>query len=119
MTDATKGSDVNSGPSSNATLRNAVLSVDLQFYKGSIYKLRWGSPGGLDHAIPAYQDALQTLSETSWPADISPDVDKLTDYLQKYIAVLEKKDVTSVSGLFSPMMSTFESLRSKVRRLSD
>lgn len=117
MSTVKEGSAVNTAPSSNATLRLAVLSVDLQFYKGSVYKLRWGSPGGLDHAIPAYQDALRTLGETSWPDDLAADVAQLSDYLQRYIEVLEKQDVTNASGLFSPMMSTFEAIRDKVRLL--
>jgi hypothetical protein len=113
----TKGKDVTTAPSSNATLRLAVMDIDLQFYKGSIYKLRWGSPGGLDHAIPAYQDALRTVGETHWPDDLAADVDQLTDYLRRYIEVLQNKDVTSVSGLFTPLMRTFETIRDKVRVL--
>jgi hypothetical protein len=113
----TKGTDGTTASSSNATLRLAVMDIDLQFYKGSIYKLRWGSPGGLDHAIPAYQDALRTVGETRWPDDLAADVDELTDYLRRYIEVLQKKDVTSVSGLFTPLMRTFESIRDKVRVL--
>jgi hypothetical protein len=112
-----KGNDVKTAPSSNATLRLAVMDIDLQFYKGSVYKLRWGSPGGLDHAIPAYQDALRTVGETRWPDDLAADVDQLTDYLQRYIEVLQKQDVTGVSGLFTPLMRTFETIRDKVRVL--
>jgi hypothetical protein len=117
MTTTTEGKHVNSGPSSNASLRLAVLSVDLQFYKGSRYKLRWGSPGGLDHAIPAYQDALRTLEENSWAEELVSDVEMLKGYLGRYIAVLEKQDVTHASALYSPMMATFEALRDKARLL--
>jgi hypothetical protein len=120
MTVAEEGTThVTAEPSSSARLRDAVLSIDLQFYKGSIYKLRWGSPGGLDHAIPAYRDALRTLGEVRWPADLQEDVASLTDYLEKYIHVLEIQDVTNASGLFSPMTSTFERIRDKVRVLPD
>lgn len=106
-------------PNSNARLRDAVLSVDLQFYKGSIYKQRWGSPGGLDHAIPAYQDAFRTLEEVTWPSELTDTVATLMSYLEKYIAVLETQDVTNASGLFSPMTRTFEQLRDSVRVLPD
>ena len=48
----------------------AVVNIDLQLYKASIYKLRWGTPGGIDTAIPCYDEALQTLAETEWPGEV-------------------------------------------------
>ena len=45
----------------------SILDLDLQLYKGSIYKLRWGTPGGLDMALPCYDRAIRTLDDTTWP----------------------------------------------------
>jgi hypothetical protein len=50
-------------------LWSAVLDIDLQLYKGSVYKLRWGSPGvGLDVAVPCYQEAQRTAELTTSPS---------------------------------------------------
>lgn len=97
------------------SLWGAVLSVDLQLYKGSIYKLRWGSPGGLDHAIPAYEEAKRTLELTEWPEDLQKPASALADAIQTYITTLRAQDVTSASAQHSRMMSQFESLRDRVR----
>ena len=35
------------------TLWTAVVNIDLQLYKASVYKLRWGTPAaGIDMALP-------------------------------------------------------------------
>lgn len=102
------------------TIRNmlwtAVVNIDLQLYKGSVYKLRWGSPGvGLDMAIPCYREARRTAEETGWPPELSGGAEDLAERIGRYIDTLEVKDVTSASGQHSQLMASFERLRELVR----
>jgi hypothetical protein len=97
-------------------LWSAVLNIDLQLYKGSVYKLRWGSPGvGLDVAIPCYQEARRTAELTPWPEELRERADDLAERIGRYMATLEARDVTSASGQHSQLMSSFEALREQVR----
>jgi hypothetical protein len=96
-------------------LMTAVVTVDLQLYKGSIYKLRWGSPGGLDEAIPSYQEAKRTIDETRWPEELRDTAADLAQRIDRYVRTLQAKDVTSASGQHSQMMTTFAALRDQVR----
>jgi hypothetical protein len=87
----------------------AVVNIDLQLYKGSVYKLRWGSPGvGLDMALPCYQEA-------SWPEELREEARDLAERIGRYIGTLEARDVTSASGQHSQLMASFERLRDQVR----
>jgi hypothetical protein len=97
-------------------LWNAVINLDLQLYKGSVYKLRWGSPGvGLDMAIPCYQEARRTAGETAWPGELAATAADLAERIERYIVTLEERDATSASGQHSKMMGSFEALREQVR----
>jgi hypothetical protein len=97
-------------------LWTAVVNIDLQLYKGSVYKLRWGSPGvGLDMAIPCYHEARRTLAGTRWPAELADAAADLAERVGRYIGVLEDRDVTSASGQHSKLMASFERLREQVR----
>jgi hypothetical protein len=97
-------------------LWGAVLDIDLQLYKGSVYKLRWGSPGvGLDVAIPCYQEARRTAELTPWPEELRPGAADLAERIAKYVVTLEARDVTSASGQHSGLMRSFEALRERVR----
>jgi hypothetical protein len=96
-------------------LMTAVVTVDLQLYKGSIYKLRWGSPGGLDEAIPSYQEAKRTIDETPWPDELRETATDLAQRIDRYVRTLQVQDVTSASGQHSQMMATFAALRDQVR----
>jgi hypothetical protein len=101
-------------------LWNAVINIDLQLYKGSVYKLRWGSPGvGLDMAVPCYQEARRTALETRWPDGLADAAADLAERIGRYIGVLEVKDVTSASGQHSKLMASFEGLREQVRAWPD
>jgi hypothetical protein len=94
----------------------AVVNIDLQLYKGSVYKLRWGSPGvGLDMAIPCYREARRTTEGTGWPEDLRDLATDLAERIGRYIATLEAQDVTSASGQHSQLMASFERLRDAVR----
>jgi hypothetical protein len=97
-------------------LWTAVLNIDLQLYKGSVYKLRWGSPGvGLDLGIPCYQEARRTAEETDWPDELAAGAGDLAERIARYIVTLEARDVTTASGQHSQLMGSFESLREQVR----
>lgn len=96
-------------------LRTAIIDIDLQFYKGSIYKLRWGSPGGLDEALPCYRSAASVVGATPWPAGMRDIADQLAARVQSYILILEAQDVTSASAQHSVMMANFEALKEYVR----
>jgi hypothetical protein len=96
-------------------LMTVLVAVDLQLYKGSIYKLRWGSPGGLDEAIPCYQEAKRTIDETPWPEDLRETAGDLAQRIDRYVGTLRAQDVTSASGQHSQMMATFTTLRDQVR----
>ena len=97
-------------------LWTAVLNIDLQLYKGSVYKLRWGSPGvGLDLGIPCYQEARRTAEETDWPGELAAAAGDLAERIARYVVTLEARDVTTASGQHSQLMSSFESLREQVR----
>jgi hypothetical protein len=97
-------------------LWSAVLNIDLQLYKGSVYKLRWGSPGvGLDVAIPCYEEARRTAELTPWPAELRDGASDLAERIRRYIGTLEARDVTSASGQHSGLMRSFEELREQVR----
>jgi hypothetical protein len=101
-------------------LWSAVVNIDLQLYKGSVYKLRWGSPGvGLDQAIPCYREAKRTVDGTAWPDGLGDGAKDLAERIERYIGTLEAKDVTSASGQHSRMMSSFEALRDQVRAWPD
>lgn len=101
-------------------LATAVVDIDLQLYKGSVYKLRWGSPGvGLDMAIPCYQQALRAAEETRWPAELRPAAKDLAERVGRYIATLEARDATSASGQHSQLMASFGRLREQARAWPD
>jgi hypothetical protein len=94
----------------------AVLNIDLQLYKGSVYKLRWGSPGvGLDMAIPCYREAKRTAEATGWPDELCEGARDLAERIGRYIDTLEARDATSASGQHSQLMASFERLRDQVR----
>jgi hypothetical protein len=97
-------------------LWTAVLNIDLQLYKGSVYKLRWGSPGvGIDMAIPCYREAKRTVDETPWPDGLGDGARDLGERIERYIGTLQARDATSASGQHSRLMSSFEALREGVR----
>jgi len=101
-------------------LWNAVINIDLQLFKGGVYKLRWGTPGvGLDLAIPCYREARRTAQETRWPAELAEGARDLAERVERYIGVLEARDVTSASGQHSKLMASFERLREQVRAWPD
>jgi hypothetical protein len=101
-------------------LWTAVVNLDLQLYKGSVFKLRWGSPGvGLDMAIPCYQEAKRTAEETRWPTELREGAQDLTERIGRYVGTLEVRDATSASGQHSHMMASFERLRDQVRAWPD
>jgi hypothetical protein len=101
-------------------LWSAVLDIDLQLYKGSVYKLRWGSPGvGLDVAVPCYQEAQRTAELTPWPAELRQGAADLAERIAKYVGTLEARDVTSASGQHSGLMDSFQALREQVRAWPD
>jgi hypothetical protein len=93
----------------------SVLDLDLQLYKGSIYKLRWGTPGGLDMALPCYDRAITALDETDWPEALRDGAADLRERVAAYRRTLEEKDVTTASAQHSRMMVAFDSLRDQVR----
>ena len=93
----------------------SVLDLDLQLYKGSIYKLRWGTPGGLDMALPCYDRAITALDETDWPEALRDGAADLRERVAAYRRTLEQKDVTTASAQHSRMMVAFDSLRDAVR----
>ena len=100
-------------------LSTAIVDIDLQLYKASIYKLRWGSPGGLDQAIPCYRTAALVAEETPWPDELRQTATELAARVRKYIAILESRDVTTASAQQSLMIGNFEALRERVRRWPD
>jgi hypothetical protein len=94
----------------------AVVNIDLQLYKGSVYKLRWGSPGvGLDMAIPCYREAKRTAEEVGWPDELRDGARDLAERIGRYIGTLEVRDATSASGQHSQLMASFGRLRDQVR----
>ncbi|HZD67598.1 MAG TPA: hypothetical protein VFA45_01355 [Actinomycetes bacterium] len=98
----------------------AVLDIDLQLYKGGVYRLRWGSPGvGLDVAVPCYQEARRTAELTPWPEELRKGADDLAERIAKYVVTLQARDVTSASGQHSGLMRSFEALRERVRAWPD
>jgi hypothetical protein len=98
----------------------AVFNIDLQLYKGSVYKLRWASPGvGLDVAIPCYQEARRTAEETPWPAALADSANDLAERIGRHIRTLQAQDLTSASAQHSQLMNSFETLRAQVRAWPD
>jgi len=97
-------------------LATTCVDIDLQLYKGSIYKLRWGSPGGLDQGIPCYRTAAALAEGAPWPDDLQKLASALADRVRAYVAILEAKDVTTASAQHSLMMADFEALREAVHR---
>ena len=97
------------------TLWIAVVNIDLQLYKASIYKLRWGTPGGIDVALPCYDEALQVLAENDWPGKLADHARSLAGRIQKFKATLQAKDVTTASSDLTRLMYAFEDLRAGVR----
>jgi len=97
------------------TLWIAVVNIDLQLYKASIYKLRWGTPGGIDVALPCYDEALQVIAETDWPGKLADQARVLAARIQKFKATLDARDVTTASADLTRLMYAFEDLRAGVR----
>jgi hypothetical protein len=99
-----------------ARLWIAVLNIDLQLYKASVYKLRWGTPGsGIDMAMPCYDEALQTLSETDWPGKLGPLGSALAGRIRKFKETLDARDSTMASSDITRLNYAFEDLRAAVR----
>ena len=96
-----------------------VLNVDLQLFKASRYTLRWGSPGGIDQALPAYDEALRALGAAAWPASLAPEAADLTRRLQGFRRTLEARDVTLASAEQTRLWQAFEELREGVRHWPD
>ena len=94
----------------------AIINVDLQLYKASMYKLRWGSPGGLDHALPAYAEAKRTVDSVDWPERLRAPAKELGERIAAHMATLEEQDVTSASAQHSYLIRVFEELRERVRQ---
>jgi hypothetical protein len=97
-------------------LATTIVDIDLQLYKGSIYKLRWGSPGGLDQGIPCYRMAASLAEEAPWPDELRKAASALAERVRAYAAILEAKDVTTASAQHSLMTAEFDALREAVRR---
>ena len=93
----------------------AVVNIDLQLYKASIYKQRWGTPGGIDQALPCYDEALTTLGETPWPESLRDQADDLGRRVASFKETLNARDVTIASAAQTKMMVSFENLREGVR----
>jgi hypothetical protein len=98
----------------------AVVNIDLQLYKASIYKLRWGTPGGIDVALPCYDEALTILGETTWPdGRLGADATALAGRIRKFKETLIARDVTTASADLTRLMYAFEDLRAGVRYWPD
>ncbi len=98
------------------TLWTAVVNIDLQLYKASVYKLRWGTPAaGIDMALPCYDEALQVLAENDWPGKMADQARTLAARIQKFKVTLNARDVTTASSDQTRMVYAFEDLRASVR----
>jgi hypothetical protein len=93
----------------------AVLGLDIQLYKASIYRQRWGSPGGIDQALPCYDEAARILDGTDWPQELRADADDLARRVSAFRETLVAKDVTTASAGHTRMLLSFEELREGVR----
>jgi hypothetical protein len=100
-------------------LSTAVVNIDLQLYKGSIYRLRWGSPGGLDMAVPAYREAKKAVDGARWPDDLAKDATLLSEAIDQYLQDLDAMDVTTANADNTRMMQAFETLRDSTRSWAD
>ena len=96
-------------------LWTSIINLDLQLYKASIYKQRWGTPGGIDMALPCYDEALITLERTEWPEGIRENASDLARRVASFKETIIKKDVTIASAAQTKMMVSFEDLRESVR----
>lgn len=97
-------------------LWTAVVNIDLQLYKASVYKLRWGTPAaGIDMALPCYDEALQVLAENDWPGRMAEQARTLAARIQKFKVTLNARDVTTASSDQTRMVYAFEDLRASVR----
>lgn len=93
----------------------SVINLDLQLYKASIYKQRWGTPGGIDQALPCYDEALATLESTDWPGDLRGQVNDLARRIAAFKDTLVARDVTIASAAQTKLIGSFEDLRDGVR----
>jgi hypothetical protein len=93
----------------------SVINLDLQLYKASIYKQRWGTPGGIDQALPCYDEALATLAGTTWPDGLRDQADDLGRRISSFKETLNARDVTIASAAQTKMIGSFEDLRDGVR----
>jgi hypothetical protein len=93
----------------------SVINLDLQLYKASIYKQRWGTPGGIDQALPCYDEALATLDGTTWPDGLRVQADDLARRIASFKETLNARDVTIASAAQTKMIGSFEDLRDGVR----
>jgi hypothetical protein len=102
-----------------ALLWAAVSDIDLQVYKASVYKLRWGTVGvGLDMGLPALEQARLTLTElVTWPPGVERSVADLDRSLAAYIGTLEARDHTTASSLQTQLFAAVERLRDEIRKL--
>ena len=93
----------------------AVLNVDIQLFKASYFKLRWGSPGGIDQALPAYDEALRALRGTPWAPELAEEAADLARRVESFKRTLEARDSTIASAEHTRMLQAFEELRDSVR----
>jgi hypothetical protein len=96
-------------------LWTSIINLDLQLYKASIFKQRWGTPGGNDQALPCYDEALITLEGSEWPEALRDSAADLARRVAAFKETIIKKDVTMASATQTKMMVSFEDLREGVR----
>lgn len=95
----------------------AVVDLDLQIYKASIYKQRWLSPGGLDHALLALDEAHQIAESVAWPLTTADHAEVFIKLLVRYTETLNAHDHTTASAQQTALFKALSDLRNSVRRL--
>jgi hypothetical protein len=95
----------------------AVVDLDLQIYKASIYKLRWLSPGGLDQALLALDEARRIVQSVAWPLTTAEHAEVFTKLLTRYTETLKAHDHTTASAQQTALSKALSELRNSVRLL--
>lgn len=91
-----------------------MLRVEVLLHRAELAKSRWGSPGGIDTALPLLDRAERLLRQGNWPQEAVEVARDLAGYISTLREVLAARDVTRASLFGGRVRDTCEHLRELV-----
>ncbi len=93
-----------------------MLRVEVLLHRAELAKSHWGSPGGIDTALPLLARVEHLLGQGNWPEGTAAVVRELAGYVSSLRIALEARDVTRASLFGGRVRDTCERLREMVER---